>query len=138
MAIIGLVINGVLGGVIVLIWGERRLFGRFQSRTGPNRWGPFGMLTSVADAIKTMFKGRVVPVDADGILFNLAPFDCYSCAFSFAYSIWIGTYVADLNVVFVHNGCYVVDHPFCSYAALGLSQSNSYSFSPTFGRIVIS
>ena len=64
LAIIGLVINGVLGGVIVLIWGERRLFGRFQSRTGPNRWGPFGMLTSVADAIKTMFKEDVVPVDA--------------------------------------------------------------------------
>ena len=40
ISLIGLVINGVLGGVIVLIWGERRLFGRFQNRTGPNRWGP--------------------------------------------------------------------------------------------------
>ena len=46
------VINGVLGGVLALIWGERRLLGRFQQRTGPNRWGPQGLLTSVADAVK--------------------------------------------------------------------------------------
>ena len=100
LAIIGLVINGVLGGVIVLIWGERRLFGRFQSRTGPNRWGPFGMLTSVADAIKTMFKEDVVPVDADRILFNLAPILIATPALLVFAVIpfGIGTYVADLNV----------------------------------------
>ncbi|GIT58543.1 MAG: hypothetical protein Ct9H300mP19_04910 [Dehalococcoidia bacterium] len=100
LAIIGLVINGVLGGVIVLIWGERRLFGRFQSRTGPNRWGPFGMLTSVADAIKTMFKEDVVPVDADRILFNLAPIMIATPALLVFAVIpfGIGTYVADLNV----------------------------------------
>ena len=100
LAIIGLVINGVLGGVIVLIWGERRLFGRFQSRTGPNRWGPFGMLTSVADAIKTMFKEDVVPVEADRILFNLAPILIATPALLVFAVIpfGIGTYVADLNV----------------------------------------
>ena len=100
LAIIGLVINGVLGGVIVLIWGERRLFGRFQSRTGPNRWGPFGMLTSVADAIKTMFKEDVVPVDADRILFNLTPILIATPALLVFAVIpfGIGTYVADLNV----------------------------------------
>ena len=100
LAIIGLVINGVLGGVIVLIWGERRLFGRFQSRTGPNRWGPFGMRTSVADAIKTMFKEDVVPVDADRILFNLAPILIATPALLVFAVIpfGIGTYVADLNV----------------------------------------
>ena len=100
LAIIGLVINGVLGGVIVLIWGERRLFGRFQSRTGPNRWGPFGRLTSVADAIKTMFKEDVVPVDADRILFNLAPILIATPALLVFAVIpfGIGTYVADLNV----------------------------------------
>ena len=100
LAIIGLVINGVLGGVIVLIWGERRLFGRFQSRTGPNRWGPYGMLTSVADAIKTMFKEDVVPADADRILFNLAPILIATPALLVVAVIpfGIGTYVADLNV----------------------------------------
>ena len=100
LVIVGLVINGVLGGVVVLIWGERRLFGRFQSRTGPNRWGPFGMLTSVADAVKTMFKEDVTPVDADWILFNLAPILIATPAL-LVFSVipfGIGTYVADLNV----------------------------------------
>ena len=55
------VINGVLGGVLALIWGERRLLGRFQQRTGPNRWGPQGILTSTADAVKVMFKEDIVP-----------------------------------------------------------------------------
>jgi NADH-quinone oxidoreductase subunit H len=99
-AIVGLFVNGVLGGVIVLIWGERRLFGRFQRRTGPNRWGPFGMLTSVADAIKTMFKEDVVPAEADRILFNLAPVLIAAPAL-LVFSVipfGVGTYVADLNI----------------------------------------
>lgn len=99
-AIIGIVINAVLGGVIVLIWGERRLFGRFQSRTGPNRWGPFGTLTSVADAVKTMFKEDLVPAEADRILFNLAPVLIAAPAL-LVFSVipfGVGTYVADLNV----------------------------------------
>ncbi|MEE8046304.1 MAG: NADH-quinone oxidoreductase subunit NuoH [Dehalococcoidia bacterium] len=99
-AIIGLFVNGILGGVILLIWGERRLFGRFQSRTGPNRWGPFGTLTSVADAVKTMFKEDLVPADADRILFNLAPILIAAPAL-LVFSVipfGVGTYVADLNV----------------------------------------
>lgn len=100
LAIVGLFVNGILGGVIVLIWGERRLFGRFQTRTGPNRWGPFGMLTSVADAIKTMFKEDVVPKDADRILFNMAPIMMTAPAvLVFAViPFGVGTYIADLNV----------------------------------------
>ena len=100
LMIVGLFVNGVLGGVVLLIWGERRLFGRFQSRTGPNRWGPFGILTSVADAIKTMFKEDVVPRDADRLLFNLAPVMIAAPAlmvFS-VIPIGAGTYIADLNV----------------------------------------
>jgi len=92
--------NAILGGVIVLIWGERRLFGRFQNRTGPNRWGPWGTLTSVADAIKTMFKEDLVPAEADRILFNLAPVLIAAPAlivFS-VIPVGVGTYVADLNV----------------------------------------
>ena len=100
LAIIGLVVNGILGGVIVLIWGERRLFGRFQSRTGPNRWGPFGTLTSVADAVKTMFNEDIVPADADRILFNLAPILIATPAL-LVFSVipfGVGTYLVDLNV----------------------------------------
>jgi NADH-quinone oxidoreductase subunit H len=100
VAVIGVFIQGILGGVIMLIWSERRLFGRFQSRTGPNRWGPFGLLTSVADAIKTMFKEDLVPKEADRILFNLAPVMIAAPAllvFS-VIPVGIGTYVVDLNV----------------------------------------
>jgi len=67
------VINAVLGGVLALIWGERRLLGRFQQRTGPNRWGPQGILTSTADAVKVMFKEDIIPEEADKYIFNLAP-----------------------------------------------------------------
>lgn len=73
LALTFVVINIGLGLVVVYIWGERRVLGRIQNRTGPNRWGPFGMLTSVADAIKTMFKEDIVPDEADRLLFNIAP-----------------------------------------------------------------
>jgi len=58
------------------------------------------MLTSVADAVKTMFKEDVTPVDADWILFNLAPILIATPApLVFAViPFGIGTYVADLNV----------------------------------------
>tara|TARA_Y100001935_G_scaffold50016_1_gene41662 strand:+ start:2327 stop:3526 length:1200 start_codon:yes stop_codon:yes gene_type:complete len=100
ISLIGLVINGVLGGVIVLIWGERRLFGRFQNRTGPNRWGPYGILTPVADAIKTMFKEDILPKDADRLLYNLAPI-MVVVPVLIVFSVipfGLGSFVVDINV----------------------------------------
>lgn len=98
--IIFVVINAALGAVIVYIWGERRLLGRIQNRTGPNRWGPFGMLTSVADAIKTLFKEDVVPDDADRMLFNIAPIIMVLPVFLVLSVIpfGVGTFVLDLNI----------------------------------------
>ena len=98
--IINVVINAGLGSVIVYIWGERRILGRIQNRTGPNRWGPFGMFTSVADAIKTLFKEDIVPDEADRLLFNLAPI-LMLFPVLMALSVipfGIGTFVVDLNV----------------------------------------
>ena len=40
----------------MLVWVERRLLARFQLRLGPNRVGPFGILQTVADAIKLLTK----------------------------------------------------------------------------------
>jgi NADH-quinone oxidoreductase subunit H len=95
-----LFLNGALGGVLALIWGERRILARFQGRVGPNRWGPFGSLTSVADAIKTMFKEDIVPDQADRFLFNLAPVIMVVPVFLvFAVvPIGVGTLVANINV----------------------------------------
>ncbi len=58
---------------IVNIWVERRVVGRMQSRLGPNRLGPFGMLQPVADAIKLMQKEVLQPRVADGAVYSLAP-----------------------------------------------------------------
>ena len=100
IAIIAVVINAVLMGVLGFIWFERRVFARFQNRVGPNRWGPFGLLTPVADAIKTMFKEDVAPEDSDPLLYNLAPvLMAVPLLVVFALiPIGIGTFVVDLNV----------------------------------------
>ncbi len=98
--ITNLFIQGALGAVLGLIWGERRILARFQNRVGPNRWGPFGSLTSLADAIKTMFKEDIVPDQADRFLFNLAPvIMVVPVLMVFAViPVGIGTVVADINI----------------------------------------
>lgn len=52
---------------------ERRVIARFQSRVGPNRAGPQGLLQPLADGIKLIFKEEVVPAGADKWTFILAP-----------------------------------------------------------------
>ena len=52
---------------------ERRVIARFQSRVGPNRAGPYGLLQPLADGIKLIFKEEVVPATADKWVFILAP-----------------------------------------------------------------
>lgn len=52
---------------------ERRVIARFQSRVGPNRAGPQGLLQPLADGIKLIFKEEVIPATADKWTFILAP-----------------------------------------------------------------
>lgn len=68
-----IVVTIALTGTLFFLWMERRWVARFQARVGPNRWGPFGLFTSFADAIKILFKEDIVPREADRLLFNLAP-----------------------------------------------------------------
>src|SRR5271166_849046 len=58
---------------IFMIWAERRIIGRMQNRLGPNRWGPFGLLQPVANALKLPLKEDIVPRQVDKFLFFLAP-----------------------------------------------------------------
>jgi len=52
---------------------ERRVIARFQSRVGPNRAGPQGLLQPLADGIKLIFKEELIPATADKWTFILAP-----------------------------------------------------------------
>ena len=68
-----ILVNGVLLGAAVFVWGERRLMARVHNRVGPNRWGPFGLLQPIADLVKLIAKEDLIPRDADKIAFTLVP-----------------------------------------------------------------
>lgn len=59
--------------VILLIWVERKFAARVQDRIGPNRVGPFGLLQTIADAVKLITKEDITPAGADKIIYNVAP-----------------------------------------------------------------
>ena len=67
------VIFALLTGFAYLTLYERRALARIQSRIGPNRAGPQGLLQPIADAVKLIFKEELVPTKADRILFFWAP-----------------------------------------------------------------
>ena len=73
-AVIRLNIIVILMTVVVmgLIYGERKIIARFQLRLGPTRTGPFGLLQSVADALKLVAKEDLRPKGADPWVFELA------------------------------------------------------------------
>ncbi|WP_018654731.1 NADH-quinone oxidoreductase subunit NuoH [Actinomadura flavalba] len=60
-------------GVLMTMWIERRVIGRMQLRTGPNRAGPFGLLQGLADGVKLALKEDIVPSKVDKVVFILAP-----------------------------------------------------------------
>jgi NADH-quinone oxidoreductase subunit H len=83
MDLITLVIEATVKSVIIIVvlaggfayttLLERRFLAALQSRVGPNRAGPFGLLQPVADGLKLMFKEDIVPDEADKPLHALAP-----------------------------------------------------------------
>jgi NADH-quinone oxidoreductase subunit H len=58
---------------LMMIWAERRIIGRMQSRPGPNRAGKFGLLQSLMDGLKLPLKEDIIPRGVDKLLFVLAP-----------------------------------------------------------------
>ena len=67
------VFGAILGLVLFIIWFERKAVARMQSRYGPNRWGPFGLFTSLADGVKLFFKEPITPISVDKVTYFLAP-----------------------------------------------------------------
>ena len=95
-----ILINALLLGAAVFVYLERRFLGRFQSRLGPNRVGPWGLLQPIADILKLLTKEDIVPKGADRWVFNLAPIVMLAPVLLILAVIPFGqnSFLADLNV----------------------------------------
>lgn len=104
---LAMIIGHILLTVIVLLlavayltYAERKVLGGMQRRQGPNTVGPLGLLQPIADGIKLLSKETVVPTQANGPVFYLAPM----LTFTLALVAWAvipvqaGWAIADLNV----------------------------------------
>ena len=63
----------VLVSVAMIVWLDRRVWAFVQKRQGPNVVGPFGLLQSLADALKYIFKEIIIPSSSNKVIFVLAP-----------------------------------------------------------------
>jgi NADH-quinone oxidoreductase subunit H len=68
-----IVLNATLVAVTYMVLLERKVIAWAQSRLGPMRVGPYGVLQPIADAIKLMIKEDITPVRADKWVFTAAP-----------------------------------------------------------------
>jgi len=104
-ALVGLIASSVLLGALLGLVAyvtllERKFAARLQSRIGPYRVGPHGLLQPIADGVKLLLKEDLVPADADRTIFNLAPLVfLVPCLLIFATIPFApGLGVADLNI----------------------------------------
>lgn len=99
-----LVIGFVMISLLFLVYGDRKIWAAVQMRKGPNVVGAFGLLQSVADALKYVVKEVVIPAGADKTVFMLAPM----ISFVLAILAWAvipfadGWVLADLNVAILY------------------------------------
>jgi len=95
--------------VILLVWIERKIVADMQNRIGPNRAGPWGILQTLADGLKLLFKESVVPRRVELLVYLAAPIAAMAPAFLIFLMIPVGRpfhvgetlvtlQVADLNV----------------------------------------
>ena len=63
----------VLVSVAMIVWLDRRVWAFVQKRQGPNVVGPFGLLQTLADALKYIFKEIIIPASSNKVIFILAP-----------------------------------------------------------------
>ncbi|MEH7827287.1 NADH-quinone oxidoreductase subunit NuoH [Gemmobacter denitrificans] len=99
-----MVIAFVMISLLFLVYGDRKIWAAVQMRRGPNVVGAFGLLQSVADALKYVVKEVVVPAGADRPVFFLAPM----LSFVLAMIAWAvipfneGWVLADINVAILY------------------------------------
>jgi NADH-quinone oxidoreductase subunit H len=95
-----ILLNAIIGLVTYVTLLERKFAARMQSRIGPYRVGPHGLLQPIADAVKLMMKEDIIPTAADRTVFNLAPIvflvPCLLIFATIPFAPALG--VADLNI----------------------------------------
>ncbi|MCV6593412.1 MAG: NADH-quinone oxidoreductase subunit NuoH [Silicimonas sp.] len=99
-----LVVAFVMVSLLFLVYGDRKIWAAVQMRRGPNVVGPWGLLQTVADALKYVVKEIVIPSGADRTVFMLAPIISFVLALiAWAvipfYDTWV---LADLNVAILY------------------------------------
>ena len=90
----------VLTAVALMVWLDRRVWAFVQKRQGPNVVGPFGLLQSLADALKYIFKEIIIPASSNKVIFILAPIITMTLAL-IAWAVipfGINQVLADINV----------------------------------------
>jgi len=99
-----LIIAFVMISLLFLVYGDRKIWAAVQMRKGPNVVGAFGLLQSVADALKYVVKEIVVPAGADRFVFFLAPMLSFVLAvIAWAVIPFSDTWVlSDLNVAILY------------------------------------
>ena len=100
LTIVLILVNSVLMLTAFGTYMERRVLGRFQTRLGPNRVGPFGVLQPFADIFKLLLKEDIRPRAADRLTFFLAPIAMVVPILIVVAVVPFGknSYLADLNV----------------------------------------
>jgi NADH-quinone oxidoreductase subunit H len=124
-------------GFAYVTYYERKALARMQSRIGPNRAGPFGLLQPVADGIKLIFKEEFIPAKSDKLLFLLAPVITVIPALIITAVVpWgrvidlfgrqIHLYLADVNVAILYLGA-VASISVYGIVIAGWSSNNKYA-----------
>src|ERR1700745_1190922 len=94
------VFGGVSLAVVCMNWLERKILAHMQVRLGPMRVGPHGLLQPIADAIKLLLKEDIMPPEADGLVFWMAPLIVVFAAFTVFIVVPFGPThaVTDMNI----------------------------------------
>jgi NADH-quinone oxidoreductase subunit H len=93
-----LVFGGLSVAVIAMNWLERKILAHMQVRLGPMRVGPHGLLQPIADAIKLLLKEDIMPSEADGFVFWMAPLIVVLAAFTVVVPFGPTHAVTDMNI----------------------------------------
>jgi NADH-quinone oxidoreductase subunit H len=95
-----LVFVGLSVAVIAMNWLERKILAHMQVRLGPMRVGPHGLLQPIADALKLLLKEDIMPAEADGVIFWVAPFIVVLAAFTVFVVVPFGPThaITDMNI----------------------------------------